>query len=475
MSDDVNIKISATDNATAVLQSVQSALKGFNKTVQSVAGFNLAGIGPQQIGAFLSDSLKAYGESERSVAMLDRVLKSTGNTIKMTRKEIQDYAELRKQQTAFDDDAIVEAASQLARFRDLSGDTFTATLDAAQDLATVMGTDLVSATQMLGRAMSDPADGMAKLARAGVLFTDSQKEQIKTLDAIGDRAGQQRIILEELQRQFGGAAAADASTASGQIKQLSNAIDDLKKAIGAELLPALQSFLSVVRGSPKAIAADILLSNDKIGSISEESRRLDSLRKARADLVAEQERNRQIVADIAQNPIRSAFSPFRNAAAIEGLAGSNQRIDAIDKALQDQGARIVQALQTAIAAVPVDVVKGAVSRVFADMASAATGATSSAFASRMAAVNAGDAGGALGQQVRGMFFGQNWWNKQQQQQDRALQATESRFLTRGRGQLSPAEQKNLEEQKKQTALLARIERDLNELPSGMMLVVQGVN
>jgi hypothetical protein len=448
MSDDVNIKISATDNATATLRAVQAQLGSFSASIKGLAGFTLAGLGVRELASFATDSLKAYAESERAVTMLDRVLKSTGNTIKMTRQQIQEYADARMQQTAFDDDAIVEAASQLARFRDLSGDTFTATLDAAQDLATVMGTDLVSATQMLGRALSDPAEGLSKLARAGVLFTDSQKEQIKSLDAIGNKAGQQRIILEELQRQFGGAAVADAGTASGAIAQLSNAIGELKETIGELIAEDVINAIRFLTGkdpvntkreaAQAAIRGSISLPNIP-GTASE---RLPGLQ---GDI-----EKRSNAIDALSQFLQNQRNDDPNGVAL---------LQPYLEALRDQQQKTQSLLDTA--------------RRLSGAESAARSAVAGALSIQAAAAAGEDAGSALGLQVRGMFFGPNWWQQQQQQQERSLSATESRFLTRGRGQLSPEAKKQAEDNAKQLAELKAIKDVLKNLGENM-LIVEGI-
>jgi hypothetical protein len=62
---------------------------------------------------------------------------------------------------------------------------------------------------------------------------------------------------------------------------------------------------------------------------------------------------------------------------------------------------------------------------------------------------------------------------QQREVERSLQATESRFLTRGRGQLSPEAKKQAEDNAKQLAELKSI-RDAIANLGGNVLVVEGV-
>jgi len=62
-----------------------------------------------------------------------------------------------------------------------------------------------------------------------------------------------------------------------------------------------------------------------------------------------------------------------------------------------------------------------------------------------------------------------------QEIERSLAATESRFLTRGRGQMSMGEQKNLEEQKKTNDILARMAKAFEALGGENLLFVEGIN
>jgi hypothetical protein len=475
MSDDINIKISATDNATATLRAVQAQLTSFSSSIKAIAGTALAGYGLRELGSFLGDSLKAYGESERAVTMLDRVLKSTGNTIKMTRKEIQSYAEARMAQTVFDDDAIVEAASHLARFRDLSGETFKETLDAAQDLATVMGTDLVSATQMLGRALSDPAEGLSKLARAGVLFTDSQKEQIKILDLIGDKAGQQKIILEELRRQFGGAAIDDASTAAGQIKALEVAIGNLKEEIGKTLAGAILPLLNELRGG-KGSEKDLLDRTkrqsksgvDPIANKLRETQLLDQQLGANDDLIREIQRKERQRQQGFFGPDAFAEEQFRHELEIASLRENSRRLMQQREAIAKQAS--------------IDAGESAFINSFGSLGRqlfAGAGNTGSAIAG--IAPGLGDKmfrdllpQVAIDIQASGLAkmlgFSPQAEAKKQQQLDRSLAATESRFLTRGRGQLSPGEQKIAEIEQRQLTVLERMERAFANIGESVILV-----
>jgi hypothetical protein len=180
-------------------------------------------------------SVAAYSESITQARKLESVLTATGGAAGLTGQEIADYAAQLQSVTNFEDDATVGAAALLASFTNIRGDVFKDALASAQDMSVVLGTDLQSNVALLGKALNDPVDGLSKLARAGVQFTESQKQQIEALQQSGDMLGAQGIILEAVSGKFGGAAQATADP----LKQLSNTIGDVAEGIGSLMLPAL--------------------------------------------------------------------------------------------------------------------------------------------------------------------------------------------------------------------------------------------
>lgn len=55
----------------------------------------------------------------------------------------------------------------------------------------------------------------------------------------GDTISAQKIILAELNREFGGSAQAQAKTFAGRMQQIGNSVADIAEIIGFALLPAL--------------------------------------------------------------------------------------------------------------------------------------------------------------------------------------------------------------------------------------------
>ena len=63
------------------------------------------------------------------------------------------------------------------------------------------------------------------LSKVGVTFTDAQKKQAKAMMDTGNVAGAQKIILNELNKEFGGSAQAAANTFDDSKKKAKDALD----------------------------------------------------------------------------------------------------------------------------------------------------------------------------------------------------------------------------------------------------------
>ena len=142
--------------------------------------------------------------------------------------------------TAVGDESILrDVTTPLLTFTKITGKQFPRAQTAVLDMARTLQMDLKSASIQVGKALNDPIKGVTALGRAGVMFTDDQKDVIGALVRTGKVAEAQGIILKELETQFGGQAAAYAKTTSGMMESLSDSIGDLKEQLGAEMVPFL--------------------------------------------------------------------------------------------------------------------------------------------------------------------------------------------------------------------------------------------
>jgi hypothetical protein len=202
------------------------------------AAIAVAGIG--LLATQVALGVKSLEDVEKVTAQTNAALKSTHDVSKQTADGIRAMSNEFENLNATIDDTVIQAgANVLLTFTNIREKAFKPTLQAALDLSTAMGQDLQSSVVQIGKALSDPIKGLTSLTRVGVTFTAAQKAQIKELVKSNDLYGAQKIILSELNKEFGGSFLAQGNTTAGKIAKVKDAIDDLQRALATALLPAL--------------------------------------------------------------------------------------------------------------------------------------------------------------------------------------------------------------------------------------------
>ena len=225
--------------------------------------FAVAGIAITAAFAAIGRSVADAAESQKVFAQTEAVLKSMGTTANGTATDLANMASALQKTTAFSDEAILAGANLLLTFKNIQNqagagnDIFDQTATLMLDVARAMGTSASGEAIRLGKALNDPVKGISALTRVGIQFTDQQKAQIKALAESGDLMGAQKIILAELQQQFGGSAAAYAQTFTGQVESLNNELNDLSEEIGFMVMPAIKGMVTEFRNLIPVIGAQL--------------------------------------------------------------------------------------------------------------------------------------------------------------------------------------------------------------------------
>jgi len=230
------------------MKKAQKNLKRFGKDLQKT-GKTLTTNLTLPILAFGAASLKAFDDQQKAIAQVEAGLKSTGQVAGFTSKELQKMAaDLQKTSLFGDEEILKNATAQLLTFTNITEEQFAKTQEIALDLATRLDGDLKGASIMLGKALNDPVANLSALSRAGIQFSEDQKTVVKSLVESGDIAQAQTIILEELERQYGGSAEAARNAGLGGVEALKNTFSDLTEQIGQRLLPIVTRFAEFLVG-----------------------------------------------------------------------------------------------------------------------------------------------------------------------------------------------------------------------------------
>lgn len=228
------------------------------------------------VGAALTSIIKDEMSYQTVAAQTAAVIESTGGAAGYTTEEVLAMADSLQRVTRFSDEAVLEAQNLLLTFTGIGKEVFPDATMALLDMATAMGTDASGAAIQLGKALNDPTTGITALTRVGVVFTDEQKNLIKSLQESGDLAGAQTVILKELQKEFGGSAVAAGKTFAGQLDILKNSFDAIMGDIAVKLIPILEQLSAAlmdtlakpeVKASIDAIVAAIGTFALKMGNV----------------------------------------------------------------------------------------------------------------------------------------------------------------------------------------------------------------
>jgi len=239
----------ATDRTTAKVNATKASVNGLGT---AFAGLLAAGI----IGRGISKSIDAFDKQDKAVAQVRAGLESTGGVAGKTLDELTAMASDLQKKTIFgDEDILQNSTAQLLTFTSIAKDNFGRTQEAALDLATRLGGDLKGATLQLGKALNDPAKGMSALSRSGISFTNQQTEVIKKLQETGRLGEAQTLILDELEKQYGGSAEAAAKAGKGGLTQFGNVIGDVQEQIGGLIVKAINPLLPALFAAADAASS----------------------------------------------------------------------------------------------------------------------------------------------------------------------------------------------------------------------------
>jgi hypothetical protein len=224
------------------------------------------------------DSLAEARESQKVGALTAQVIKTTGQAAGVTANEVGRLAEKLSLKTGVDDEVIQRGANMLLTFKNVrnevgkNNDIFSQGVAVAEDMSAAMAggqggnkLDLKSSSILVGKALNDPAKGLTALTRVGVTFTEQQKKNIESLLEHNKVSDAQKVILRELQSEFGGAAEAQATMG----EKVDVAWGNLEEKFGTALIPLIEDVQGALltKGLPAAEKFVDWFQNDGVSGI----------------------------------------------------------------------------------------------------------------------------------------------------------------------------------------------------------------
>jgi len=171
-----------------------------------------------QLSAFVLDSVKAFAEAESANVRLVAALRQHSLA---TPEVIAQYTALGatfQRTTIYSDDQIEAMAALLTQIGSVMPSAMQGALKASTDLAAGLGIDLESATRLVAKAAAGHTETLGKY---GITVSAAALES-KGFDA----------VLEAINRQFGGQAAAAIETYAGKVAQISNSWNNVQEVVG---------------------------------------------------------------------------------------------------------------------------------------------------------------------------------------------------------------------------------------------------
>lgn len=257
----IKIPITATTTqAVAALRDVSSKVDqiakahvGLRGSIQTIAAL---GVAYHTVSSTISTMVNAgkalvseYAAGAKQTITMQSAVKTMGTQMGVTTKDVFELADSLKQVTTYDNDTLVGVQQLLIATKSLSKDGLKQATEASLDLATAMGTDAKSAASSLARALADPADNMRALRSANIQFTDAEEEQIKTLQKSGKLWDAQQVILDKVEKTYGGMAKAVGDTDVGKLDRIAGAMGDLRESLGGALVNAISPYLDHIYDS----------------------------------------------------------------------------------------------------------------------------------------------------------------------------------------------------------------------------------
>lgn len=190
---------------------------GLFGAVKNLAGPIIGIMALDKLFEFVKGGAQDWGVLQGAIRQTNAVLLSTGGAAQISGQGITDLTDKLSKKTAVDQATIRSGENMLLTFTNVrnevgaGNDIFNQATGTILDMSKALGQDTKSSAIQLGKALNDPIKGVTALQRVGVTFDAQQKAQIKTMVASNNTMGAQKIILAELNKEFGGSAAAAAT------------------------------------------------------------------------------------------------------------------------------------------------------------------------------------------------------------------------------------------------------------------------
>lgn len=233
------------------VRTFKSALSPLAGLVAGFIGFQLIESGFQHLKSVVQSSLSTMSEWAVLNAQSSAFIKSTGGVAGVTATQVHNLSSQIEELTGTSLEQVQSGANIVGTFKNIrnaagkGNDIFNQTTLAAVNMARALGKDVPTSALMLSKALNDPAAGLSKLTRAGVTFTKQQQDEIKSLVKTGQTLQAQKLILAEVNSEFGASGVEFRSTIPGALTVLQGSLAATGVKLTQSLSPAIVNVLDL--------------------------------------------------------------------------------------------------------------------------------------------------------------------------------------------------------------------------------------
>lgn len=210
------------------------------------AGTDLFSGAVQSLTNTIKGWVDAGGESELATVRMGAVLDVAGKNVGYTKDQLVALADQLEKTTRFESETTQGAMSMMLAFKNVRGDIFKQAVESAANLAEVMGNDITGASRQLAMALEQPGQGLERLKRAGVTFTEEEKDKIKTLAASGKALEAQQMILDKVKAATDGVAEKVGGSFVGQMTIAQHRLGNLSEDMGKMFIPVIMEMIPLI-------------------------------------------------------------------------------------------------------------------------------------------------------------------------------------------------------------------------------------
>jgi len=226
--------------ATSASNSIKDGFKdAFGSIAKGVAVGNLVSKGIESafsaVTGFISGSVAAAQEQENALNRLGQALKASGSFSREAVADFKAFASQLQQTSIFGDEVVIGQLA-IAKSFGATNDQAKQLVQAAANLAATFGGSLEERVQQLGKTLQGTGGKLGQLIPGFKGLTEEQLKAGAAFDLINSK--------------FGGAAANELNTYTGQVTSLSNALSDFQEELGTIVTQSgfVQSTVSALTG-----------------------------------------------------------------------------------------------------------------------------------------------------------------------------------------------------------------------------------